>query len=196
MAQKKRGKRSLPPLIVIVLIVVAFLLRASGVLPPEVAQIIDRYLPSELRRAVPQRTVTDSDGQFIVERVVDGDTLVLASGERIRLIGVDTPETKHPTKPVEAFGPEASAFTKQAVEGQAVTLKFDREKYDRYQRMLAYVYRDDWCLNEELIRAGLSECITKYPFDSSMKERFRQAEDQARRERRGIWSQSTPVASR
>jgi len=197
LAQNKRGKKSLPPLIVIVLIVVAFLLRASGALPPEVARIVDRYLPSEVRRAIPQRTVVDGDGQFLVERVVDGDTLVLSNGEKVRLIGVDTPETKHPTKPVEPYGPEASAFTKNAVEGQAVTLKFDREKYDRYQRMLAYVYRDDnWCLNEELIRNGLSECVTKYPFDSSMKERFRQAEDQARRERRGIWSQSTPVAAR
>ena len=196
MAQKKRGEKSLPPLIVVVLIVIAFLLRASGALPPDVARVIDRYLPSELRRAIPERTVVDGDGQILVERVVDGDTLVLAGGERVRLIGVDTPETKHPTKPVEPFGPEASAFTKKAVEGQAVTLKFDREKYDRYQRLLAYVYRDDWCLNEELIRNGLSECVTKYPFDSSMKEKFRQAEDQARRERRGIWSQSTPVASR
>ena len=196
MAQKKRGKKSLPPLIFVVLIVVAFLLRASGVLPPEVAQVIDRYLPSELRRAVPERTVVEGDGEYLVERVVDGDTLVLAGGEKVRLIGVDTPETKHPTKPVEPFGPEASAFTKEAVEGLAVTLKFDREKYDRYQRLLAYVYRDDWCLNEELIRNGLSECVTKYPFDSSMKERFRQAEDQARRDRRGIWSQSTPLASR
>lgn len=196
MAQKKRGKKSLPPLIVVVLIVIAFLLRANGALPPDVARVIDRYLPSELRRAIPERTVVDGGGQILVERVVDGDTLVLAGGERVRLIGVDTPETKHPTKPVEPFGPEASAFTKKAVEGQAVTLKFDREKYDRYQRLLAYVYRDDWCLNEELIRNGLSECVTKYPFDSSMKEKFRQAEDQARRERRGIWSQSTPVASR
>ncbi len=197
MVQKKRGNKSLPPLIIVVLIVIAFLLRASGVLPPEVAQLIDRYLPSELRRAIPERTVVDGDGQYFVERVVDGDTLVLSSGEKVRLIGVDTPETKHPTKPVEPFGPEASAFTKKAVEGRAVTLKFDREKYDRYQRLLAYVYREqDWCLNEELIRNGLSECVTKYPFDSSMKERFRLAEDHARRERRGIWSQSTPVAAR
>lgn len=196
MAQKKRGKRTLPPLIVIVLIVVTFLLRSSGALPPEVAQIIDRYLPSELRKAIPERTVVDGNGEYVVERVVDGDTLVLASGEKVRLIGVDTPETKHPTKPVEPFGPEASAFTKQAVEGQSVTLKFDREKYDRYQRLLAYVYRNDWCLNEELIRNGFSECITKYPFDRSMKDRFRQAEDEARRGLRGIWSKSTPVAAR
>jgi hypothetical protein len=67
--------------------------------------------------------------------VVDGDTLVLQNDERVRLIGVDTPETKHPTKPVEPFGPEASSFTKRAVEGKLVRLKFDREKRDRYQRL-------------------------------------------------------------
>ena len=134
-------------------------------------------------------SVTGSSGQQLVVRVVDGDTLVLANGERVRLIGVNTPETKHPTKPVQPFGPEASEFPRRAVEGRYVTLKFDREKRDRYQRLLAYVYLKDWCLNEEVIRAGLGECVTRYPYDSSMKRRFRAAESEARVARRGIWSQ-------
>jgi endonuclease YncB( thermonuclease family) len=69
---------------------------------------------------------TATHGDFeVVERVVDGDTLLLQSGERVRLIGVDTPETKHPKKPVERFGKEASEFTRQMVEGKRVRLEFD-----------------------------------------------------------------------
>ena len=62
-----------------------------------------------------------------VERVIDSDTIVLDGGERVRLIGVDTPETVHPSKPVEYFGKEASAFTKRTVEGKEVRLEYDQE---------------------------------------------------------------------
>ena len=142
------------------------------------------------------QTVTVGEGEILVERVVDWDTLVLSDGEKIRLIGIDTPETVHPSKPVEPFGPEASSFTKRAVEGKAVQLRFDRNKRDRYQRLLAYVYIGDWCLNEALIRAGYSECITKYPFDKAMKQQFEAAERDAKLNRRGIWSGQTSLASR
>ena len=76
-----------------------------------------------------------------VERVVDGDTLVLDGGERVRLIGVDTPETVHPSKPVEAFGKEASAFTRRTAEGRSVRLEYEPRtaRTDRYGRTLAYV---------------------------------------------------------
>ncbi len=136
----------------------------------------------------PRDAVFRSPGPFRVTRVVDGDTLVLAGGHRIRLIGVDTPETKHPNKPVEPLGPEASQFTQRHVEGRNVTLKFDRERIDRYHRILAYVYVGDWFLNEELILAGFSRAETRYPFDANIKRRFRNAEQTAREQRRGIWA--------
>jgi micrococcal nuclease len=72
-------------------------------------------------------------------RVVDGDTLVLDGQETVRLIGVDTPETKEPREPVEAFGQEAYEFTKSLVEGRKVRLEFDLERIDKYGRTLAYV---------------------------------------------------------
>jgi micrococcal nuclease len=124
----------------------------------------------------------------LVERVVDGDTLLLADHARIRLLGVDTPETKRPDTPVEPFGPEASEFTRQHVEGRYVRLEFDKERFDKYGRVLAYVYLDDWFLNEALLRAGLGRAITNHPYSESMKRRFRAAEGEARRARRGIWS--------
>ena len=68
-----------------------------------------------------------------VERVIDGDTIVLEGGERIRLIGVDTPETVHPTKPVERFGKEASAYTRSSAEGKRVRLEYESgNREDRY----------------------------------------------------------------
>ena len=131
----------------------------------------------------------DSAGPYRVQRVVDGDTLVLDDGTRVRLIGVDTPETKHPRKPVERLGPEAAAFTRRHVEGKLVTLQFDRERRDKYRRVLAYVYREDWFLNEELIRAGFSRAVTRYPYSARMKRVFRAAESEARNARRGLWAE-------
>lgn len=123
-----------------------------------------------------------------VQRVVDGDTLVLADHTRVRLIGVDTPETKRPETPIQPFGPEAYEFTRDHVEGRVVRLEFDKERHDKYDRVLAYVYIDDWLLNEALIRAGLGRALLHYPYSESMKRRFRNAQHAAQRERLGIWS--------
>lgn len=83
---------------------------------------------------------------YLCTRVVDGDTIIVnidGKKERVRLIGVDTPETKHPNKPVEYFGREASAFTKGMVEGKKVKLEYDWQRRDKYGRLLAYVYLED-----------------------------------------------------
>ena len=74
-----------------------------------------------------------------VARVIDGDTLRLTVGEEIHLIGVNTPATTHPRTPVEPFGKDASALTRQLVEGKEVRLAFDVQRKDQYQRTLAYV---------------------------------------------------------
>jgi micrococcal nuclease len=125
----------------------------------------------------------------LVERAVDGDTLLLADHTRIRLLGVDTPETKRPEAPIEPWGPEAHEFTRAHVEGRMVRLEFDKERHDKYDRVLAYVYLGDWFLNEELIRAGMGRAITNHPYSEAMKRRFRAAEREAKEKRRGIWSE-------
>jgi len=130
----------------------------------------------------------ESPGPYLVERVVDGDTLLLEGGARVRLIGVNTPETRHPNLPVEPLGPEAKAFTRKHVEGRHVTLKFDRERRDAYHRVLAYVYLGDWFLNEELILAGYSRAETRFPFSEVLKRQFRRAEQKARDAKQGIWA--------
>jgi micrococcal nuclease len=123
-----------------------------------------------------------------VKRVVDGDTLLLDSGVRVRLLGIDTPETKKPDHPVEPFGPEASEFTRKMVEGKMVNLEYDRERLDQFGRTLAYVYIDGRMLNEALIEAGLTRAEVKFHFRNDRKKRFKELEQDAREHHRGIWS--------
>ena len=126
---------------------------------------------------------------YRVERVVDGDTLLLTNRARVRLIGADTPETVRPDHPPEPWGEEATAFTKEFVSGGEVRLQFDGPRRDKYDRFLAHVWVGDRSLSEELIRAGLARATTRFQYSASMKSRFRRAEEEARAAGRGIWSQ-------
>ena len=120
-------------------------------------------------------------------RVVDGDTIILDGNERVRLIGVDTPETVHPSKPVEFFGKEASAFIRRMVEGKKVRLEYDWQRIDKYGRTLAYVYLEDGTfLNAEIIKQGYGHAYTKYPF--KYLEDFRKYEQEAREKCQGLWA--------
>jgi len=123
---------------------------------------------------------------FFVEHVVDGDTIVLDNGEKVRLIGVDTPETVHPNKGVEHYGIEASEFTENLVEEKNVHLGYDETTRDKYNRLLAYVYLEDGTLlNAEIIKQGYGFAYLNYPFKLSRK--FEEYEQQARKNRLGLW---------
>ena len=127
----------------------------------------------------------------VVVRVIDGDTItvqIAGAIRTIRLIGVDTPETVHPTKKVQPGGPEASAFTQAALDRQTVRLEADPagDNEDRYDRLLRYVYLDGKNFNATLIREGYAVAIRSFPY--SRKAEFLRLEAQARKERRGIWA--------
>ncbi len=114
----------------------------------------------------PAREPPLPEGNYDVIRVVDGDTLAVrrqsSAGQRrvreirVRLLGIDCPESVKPDHPVEPWGPEAAEFTKKFVAGRTVQLRFDKRRLDQYDRYLAYVFVDDKMLNEELVRAGLA----------------------------------------
>jgi micrococcal nuclease len=104
-------------------------------------------------------------------------------------MGVDTPETVKPESPVEPWGPEASAFTRDFVAAGEVRLTFDRERVDRYGRMLSYAWVGKRMLNEELVRAGLAEYEPQFQYAQEMKQRFRAAQDEAKMAKRGLWSE-------
>lgn len=135
---------------------------------------------------------TLASDEAIIKRVVDGDTVVVVyqgREEKIRMIGVDTPETVDPRKPVEYFGREASAFTKKLLPpGIRVRLEFDWEKRDKYGRMLAYVYKGGMFVNAEIIKQGYGHAYTRFPF--RYLEDFRRYEREAREAGRGLWGGS------
>jgi micrococcal nuclease len=126
-----------------------------------------------------------------VVRAVDGDTLEVRDGARtdtIRLLGVDTPETHHPTKPVQCFGPEAAAYTKARLEGRDVRLEDDVERRDRYGRHLAYVIVDGERFNDELLRAGYARLLV-IPPNGAHGRTMLQEELDAKRAGRGLWGE-------
>jgi micrococcal nuclease len=126
---------------------------------------------------------------YLCTRVVDGDTIIVrinGKKERVRIIGVVTPETKHPKKPVQYFGKEASAFTERMVEGKKVRLEYDFQKRDKYKRILAYVYLEDGTfLNAEIVKQGYGFAYTRFSF--KYLEDFRGYEREAKENKRGLW---------
>jgi len=124
---------------------------------------------------------------YFVKRVIDGETFVLSTGERFRFIGIDTPETKHPRKSKRSYGKAASTFTKKMVEGKYVKLTFDKDRYDRYKRLLAYVYIEDVFLNAELVKRGLARA-TEYKPNVKFSNLFKKLENKAKANKVGMWS--------
>jgi micrococcal nuclease len=124
-----------------------------------------------------------------VQRVVDGDTIVLAGGERVRYIGMDTPESVKPGTPVQCYAKAASRENERLIGGQQVRLRYDAERQDRYGRTLAYVYRvsDGLFVNAELVRRGYARTLTIPPNVTHAAD-FHRLAGQARAAGRGLWS--------
>jgi micrococcal nuclease len=159
---------------------------------PDVATDPDKPLPSKKQSPL-------KEGVWTVVRVADGDTLDVGSNAgtkyRIRLIGADTPETVKPNTPVQPFGPEASAFTKQKIAeaNNQVRVAFDGDQIDKYGRNLAMIYlqmpngKEVW-LNELLVREGLARAQLQYRFSEGAKSALRRAEEEAKTAKRNLWS--------
>lgn len=129
--------------------------------------------------------------RVIVIKVIDGDTIELQSGEKVRLIGIDTPETKDPRRPVGCFGKEASNKTKNLIEGQEIILQKDISETDKYKRLLRYVFlplEDGQLLfvQDYLVREGFAKVLT-YPPDVKFNEQLREAEEFAKINKKGLW---------
>jgi micrococcal nuclease len=124
-----------------------------------------------------------------VVEIVDGDTIVVSldgETERVRYIGIDTPESVAPDQPVECFGHAASAANARLVEGEVVELLFDRELRDAYGRLLAYVYADDLLVNADLVERGFARTL-EIPPNTAKAELLERLEVAAGRAGRGLW---------
>ncbi|MBZ9787597.1 thermonuclease family protein [Psychroflexus sp. CAK57W] len=138
--------------------------------------------------------ISDSSSKYTyypIKKFVDGDTFWVDDGSekglKIRLIGVDTPETVHPRKPVEYYGREASNYVKEILKNQRIRLEFDVDKTDRYGRILAYVYLEDGTfLNEELVKNGYAQ-VSTFPPNVKYSKHFLKLERHARENDLGLW---------
>lgn len=138
-------------------------------------------------KAAKQLTVVTTTMQ-VVQRVVDGDTIVLTDGSKVRYIGVDTPETVDPRKAVQCFGKKAKEYNAALVVGKEVKLEADVGNTDKYKRLLRYVYLPDGTMvNERLVREGYARVMTIPPNIRNSKL-FLDAEREAREQKRGLWS--------
>ncbi len=141
----------------------------------------------------PQPSPEPSPGRRLVPvtKVVDGDTIWVrraGADEKIRLIGIDTPEVDWYGGQAECFGEEAGRFAQRLLSGARVALELDRERLDRYGRTLAYVYLEDGrMMNLVLVRQGFA-IVTIYPPNDRHEDRLHAAEARARDEARGLWS--------
>jgi micrococcal nuclease len=134
-----------------------------------------------------------------VQRVVDGDTFDIdpsvEGADRVRLIGVDTPEANDPECGEQPLAAEAREFTTTELDGQEVDLEFDEDRTDRYGRLLAYVYKDDVMFNETLLEEGLAQVYTFQP-NTRYEDRLRAAQEEARTRGEGLWSLSSEEQDR
>jgi micrococcal nuclease len=140
----------------------------------------------------PGQVLADAQpGMWRVANVIDGDTIDVTMGtrrERVRFIGIDTPETHDPRKPVQCFGEAAAAHTRALLSGQSVRLEADPQDSDRdkYHRLLRYVYLPDGSLvNASLIQDGYAFAYVVFPY--TRMDEFRALESQAREANRGLW---------
>lgn len=137
---------------------------------------------------------------ILVKRAVDGDTLELESGEKVRLIGIDTPEMHESNKlyrdaersrqsiqAIQKLGRQSYDFTKELVEGERVSLEFDVERYDKYKRLLAYAYlKDGTFVNAEIVKQGYASLLT-FPPNIKYADLFLSLYQEARDNHRGLW---------
>ncbi len=156
-------------------------------------QVLGEAVPSQSPKLEPPQN-TNNENTFKVLQVVDGDTIeVLYNGEKksVRYIGIDTPETVDPRRPVGCFGKEASDENKRLLLGKVVILERDVSDTDKYNRLLRYIYLplDDGTtlfVNDYLVRQGFAQAST-YPPDVRETDRFLKAQTEARDNNRGLW---------
>lgn len=139
------------------------------------------------------RASADASALYRVTRVIDGDTIAIdmnGVGVTVRLIGLDTPETVDPRRPVQCFGEEASRKAEEILAGRSVRLEMDgaQSAYDKYGRLLAYVFLEDGTLfNQLIIEEGYGHEYT-YNLPYKYQSEFKQAETKAREQKKGLWA--------
>ena len=175
--EKKKLVKTLGPVIIIAILLLFGVINKEDVL-------------NMLNTTTQTATIVEDTGIYKVLRVVDGDTIEIdykGAKEKVRLIGVDTPESVHPdaNKNIES-GKTASNYTKDLLDGKNITLEFDVQQKDKYGRLLAYVYLDGEMINKKLLAEGYAKLAT-YPPNVKYVEEFTKIQKEARENKKGLW---------
>jgi micrococcal nuclease len=134
-------------------------------------------------------------GEFKVVRVIDGDTIEIEGGERVRYIGIDTPETVDPKKSKECFGAEAFMQNKKLVAGKTVRLEKDTTDRDKYNRLLRYVWVGDDFINLDLVKNGFAYAYAYTP-DTKYQKQISEAQKEAIGAKNGLWAACSAEAEK
>ena len=188
--------RNKPKLCSAIFVGLALLLASSIVACETTLSSAPPMQPSSTDESSAQKQPAAALVQAKVFRVIDGDTIevdIKGSLYKVRYIGIDTPETVHPQKPVEYFGKEASEKNRELVEGKVVRLEKDVSETDKYGRLLRYVWVDDVMVNAELVRLGYAQVAT-YPPDVKYQDLFLQLQGEAKEAGLGLWAEPSPPA--
>jgi micrococcal nuclease len=157
--------------------------------PGVIAMVLSVVLIVSLPVTTTAASSIDTESARVI-RVIEGDTIEVDLGrrqrEKVRYLGINTPETSHPRQGVEPFGPEAKEANRRLVEGQMVRLEFDVQARDRFGRLLAYVYVGNLMVNAELVRQGYAQAAT-YPPNMRYQELFLRLQREAQEAKRGLW---------
>jgi len=185
----KRETRIIFRRLLIILLIITLGYFASRLTPQYSTNLLQTQKIATITNFVTSSAVPSNraNEEILVKRVIDGDTIELIDGRRVRYIGMNTPETVDPRKPVECFGHEASVENKQLVEGKIVRLEKDVSETDKYGRLLRFVYIGDIMVNDYLLRQGFARVET-IPPDVRNEDQFISAEKEARENNRGLWS--------
>jgi micrococcal nuclease len=128
---------------------------------------------------------TEESDRYLVKRIIDGDTIELETGEKVRYIGIDAPE-----KDKECFSLESSLKNTELVLGKYVRLEKDKSETDRYGRLLRYVYIEDVFINELLVKEGYAKAVAYKP-DTKFQIQLHKADLEARNNKKGMWGECT-----
>jgi micrococcal nuclease len=190
------------PLHVLIVSTIAFVTIIIGSLP-EIQLSISNLLGLSDKNSIfsvdkKGNTIARNTETVRVNRVIDGDTILLSDGRTIRYLDMDTPETKKANTPVMCFGPEASSYNKFLVEGKEIVMVPDKEKTDQYGRELRFIYlagKDttniQQSVNAQLVQKGFARSRIFKPNNTYEKE-FNDLEYKAQKEKLGVWSCPKP----
>ncbi len=181
----------------LILVIVGFSFLWFGFQPQESVQT--QLTPTQVISVATESSSQKAESEYLgidgekalVTKVVDGDTIQISTGETVRFIGIDTPETVDPRRPVGCFGKEASNEVKGLLSGKEIILKKDISDTDKYKRLLRYIYLplengEILFVNDYLVREGYAQVLT-YPPDVKFDKQLLEAQRVAKEQRKGLW---------